>query len=103
MKLRLDRNTKASYLQDSIFLIRLQKSGMLTSSQLHFPKFTWYDQDKKSRRDRRYRTDEKFQLFSISLNEWKARINLAICALEDKIFEQMRLGSKSTRVLWNAA
>jgi hypothetical protein len=94
--LRSDRNNKASYLQNSIILIKLQNPICSTNINFIFQNH-WYDQDKKSRCGRRYRTDEKFQPFSISLNECNARTNLAICASGDKIFEPMKLGSKSMR------
>ena len=76
---------------------------MLNVYQLQFLKFIWYYQVKKSECGRRYRTDEQFQPFSISLNEWNARTNLAICALGDKIFEPKNLGSKPMQVRWNGA
>ena len=76
---------------------------MLNVYQLQFLNFLWYDHVKKSGCGRRYRTDEQFQPFSISLNEWNARTNLAICALGDKIFEPMNLGSKPMRSRWHEA
>ena len=76
---------------------------MLNVYQLQFLKFIWYYQVNKSECGMRYRTDEQFQPFSISLNEWNARTNLAICALGDKIFEPKNLGSKPMQVRWDAA